>query len=70
MLLLQENMKFYNFQLNVEINQQIAIYDLHKPGLFAVQCIPTKRTLFMGAENTLYEISLFFNKLLKGSIRI
>lgn len=65
-----EKITFYHFQVNLEINQEFGIHQLNQAGVFGVECILTKRLFFMGPENSLYEISLFFNKLLKGSIRI
>lgn len=60
--------KFTHLRLEFEINTELGVEDLNLPGIFAVECLKTQRLFFVGAEDTLLEISEFFSNVEKEKI--
>lgn len=65
----ENNINFYQFSINLEINCEVSVGDLTDPGIYGVECVKTNRIIILDAENTLLEMSEFFQKLEDGKIK-
>lgn len=61
--------KYYSLNLKLEISENVGVEDLNLPGIFVVKCLQNGRLFFVGAENVLYEISKFFQKIRQNEIK-